>query len=461
MSHEETWVRLLNEGRFRVHSEPRSPVDGRNEFEDDYTRIVFSSAVRRLQDKAQVFPLDNSDFVRTRLTHSIETSAIGRSIGSSVEEEMSKRYPFFCRFRGRLSAILATVGFAHDLGNPPFGHFGEKAIRSFFVSYFSGNTHGLTEAQRADLERFEGNAQTFRLLTRLQYLIGEEGFNLTFGTLASQMKYPCSSLEVKDGTDVRCRKNGYFQSEKDRFERVRDETGIGHMRHPLAFLLEAADDIAYSAADIEDGLKKNVIDIGIIRETIRDQADRAEADPSEVLAKLDKYLGDCHKDYPDKDEIAVQRFRIYVQGQMIASVVKEFLARHDSMLDGTFTSEILAVSEAGWIREAFKTLAVKVFHDRQIMTRELAGERVIEGLLREFTAAVDSDRPIKKGSKEEKLYLLVSPNYRFMCETYPSARQSGCPSLYDRLLLVTDFVCGMTDSYALSLYRKLTGMTLE
>lgn len=243
---EMNWDDLLNEGRFRPPSEERSNVDRRNAFEDDYTRLIFSSAVRRLQDKAQVFPLDNSDFVRTRLTHSLEVSAIGRSIGASVENELADKckHLFKKEHIGKISSILAVVGLAHDLGNPPFGHFGECAIQEYFKNWFEkGNGAELTNEQKQDFINFEGNAQSFRLLSKLHYLIDENGFNMTFATLASLLKYPRSSVEgnVKGSQKVSYKKFGYFQTEKDTFDRVKNETGIKSYRHPIAFLLEAAD----------------------------------------------------------------------------------------------------------------------------------------------------------------------------------------------------------------------------
>lgn len=460
------WDDLLCEERFREHSQKVSKTDGRNAFENDYSRVVFSSAVRRLQDKAQVFPLDNSDFIRTRLTHSIEVSALGRSIGVSVENELinKKSYLFNDKHRGKLGAILATVGLLHDLGNPPFGHFGESVIQQFFNKWFDeGHGDELTSEEKGDLIHFEGNAQSFRLAHKLQYLIDENGFNLTFATLSSLLKYPRSSVEgnQKNGT-ASYKKFGYFQAEKNSFEVIRQCTGTGKFRHPLAFLLEAADDIAYSAADIEDGLKKNVLTFNIIRETLGKFLDFSSDKEREIFEKLDHYYTDVHNNYEDKAEIAVQRFRTLAQGFMIESVVKTFNEQQRQILDGTFDEDIVLASEARNLRLAFKHLANNyIFKDRSIILKELVGQQVISGLLELFVGAVTSPKRFKPNTKEGKLYSLISPNYRFISEHYPSKRdEDGNASLYDRLLLVTDFICGMTDSYAFELYQKLTGVKL-
>ncbi|MNO43576.1 Deoxyguanosinetriphosphate triphosphohydrolase [compost metagenome] len=460
------WDNLLCEQRFREHSQKVSNTDGRNAFENDYSRVVFSSAVRRLQDKAQVFPLDNSDFIRTRLTHSIEVSALGRSIGVSVENELinKRSYLFNEKHRGKLGPILSTVGLLHDLGNPPFGHFGESIIQQFFKNWFTdGYGEGLTVEEKGDLINFEGNAQSFRLAHKLQYLIDENGFNLTFATLSSLLKYPRSSIEgnQKSGT-ASYKKFGYFQAEKNSFETIRECTGTGKYRHPLAFLLEAADDIAYSAADIEDGLKKNALTYTIIRETLGKFLDFSNKKEKEIFEKLDQFYTDVHSNYEDKAEIAVQRFRTFAQGFMIESVVRTFNERQRQILDGTFDEDIVLASDARNLRLAFKHMANNhIFKDKSIILKELVGQQVISGLLELFVEAITSPDRSKSNTKEGKLYSLISPNYRFISENYPSKRdESGNVSLYDRLLLVTDFICGMTDSYAFELYQKLTGVKL-
>lgn len=465
------WDILLNETRLRA-GEERSPNDGRNAFDNDYTRLVFSSPFRRLQDKSQVFPLDNSDFVRTRLTHSVEVSAIGRSIGASVEKELIDKGLLKECHKGKISSLLAVIGLVHDLGNPPFGHFGETSVRTFFDQLFKSQSLSeemalslskLTEEEKEDFLKFEGNAQCFRLLTKLQFLIKEPGHNLSLGTLAAIQKYPRSSKEgnQENTDDVSYKKSGYFQAEKDTFRKAVDGTGIGKFRHPIAFLLEASDDIAYSAADIEDGFKKNVLDFTTLKKVLKEHINIDDPEDSALLKSLETYESEVPESYPDPKEIVVQRFRIKAQGYMIRSVVDIFVKRHDEFLEGKFTKDILLESKAGNVRRALKELAKKhIFNDKNIITIELVGDEVIRGLLHLFVNAVLSEDRKKPGTTSHKLYQLISPNYRYICENYPYKIENNEPSVYDRLLLVTDFICGMTDSYAIELYRKLKGVKL-
>jgi dGTPase len=471
------WNSLLSGVRLRdgqvkdrtLHNE----YDLRNDFDDDYGRLIFSSAVRRLQDKAQVFPLDNSDFVRTRLTHSLEVSTIGRSLGVSIEENLINMGKLEIEHKGKISALLAVIGLIHDLGNPPYGHFGEAAIQRFFSNWFENDEKGnkvreiLKEKKAADFTNFEGNAQTFRLLSKLNNLKDEYGYNLSAAALASILKYPRSSVEGNKGSKERedtnlgisYKKFGYLQSESNRFEEVRRFTGIDKFRHPVSFLLEAADDIAYSAADIEDGCKKKVLDYHTIESVLINQlADGNETDKSLLKSFIGTYKE--NEGRADRLDNAVQKFRIDAQGYMIKSVVKEFLKRHDEILNGNFDSEIIEVSDASRVRQAFKDLAFIIFDSKEIIKREYAGGRVIEGLLKMFVGAVISDNYKDSRTAEGKLYLLISDNYRDIMNKFPHESHSGEPSLYDKLLLVTDFVCGMTDTYAIELYKNLSGINL-
>ncbi|KGE19145.1 deoxyguanosinetriphosphate triphosphohydrolase [Paenibacillus wynnii] len=448
--------------------------DLRNDFDDDYGRLIFSSAVRRLQDKAQVFPLDNSDFVRTRLTHSHEVSTIGRSIGVSVEENLIRKGDLKDEHRGKISALLAIVGLIHDLGNPPYGHFGEAAIQKYFKSWFDTNEGKVIEAklgeQRAsDFTRFEGNAQTFRLLSKLNNLKDEYGYNLSAATLASILKYPRSSIEgnkkkeyrKEKGLGVSYKKFGYLQSEEKRFLAVKEHTGIDTHRHPVTFLLEAADDIAYSAADIEDGCKKKVLDYHTIENVLKRHLQEGSAEDKAILDSfISTYNKNLDEGREDRLDNAVQCIRIQAQGYMIKSVVKEFILRHDAILNGEFDDEIIEVSDAANVRKVFADLAGIIFDNKEIIMREYTGGKVIRGLLEMFVSTVVSDERNNSKTEEGKLYLLISDNYRDIMKKYPTEQTGGEPSLYDRLLLVTDFVCGMTDSYALDLYRKLTGIKL-
>lgn len=465
----------LRDKKVKVRTEGNE-FDLRNDFDDDYGRLIFSSAVRRLQDKAQVFPLDNSDFVRTRLTHSLEVSTIGRSIGVSVEENLIKDNKLCKEHRGKISSLLAIVGLIHDLGNPPYGHFGEEAIQNYFKNWFEDETDkgyeiGQTIGPQkiADFTNFEGNAQTFRLLSKLNNLKDQFGYNLSVACLASIIKYPRSSVEGNKDKSFRednklgvsYKKFGYLTSEQDRFILVKTYTGIDKFRHPITFLLEAADDIAYSAADIEDGCKKKVLDYHTIESVLKEHLENGSEEDRQLLNSfLKTYNDNLKSDREDRLDNAVQNFRINAQGYMIKSVVKEFLNQHDKILNGEFDQEIIEVSDARNVRKAFEALAKIIFKDRDIIMREYTGGQVIKGLLDMFVNAVISENKYDSRTEEGKLFLLISNNYRDILKNYPSEMIDNEPSVYDRLLLVTDFVCGMTDTYAMDLYRRLTGIKL-
>lgn len=267
------WDRLLCTDRERKSS---VGSDHRNEFDKDYDRIVYSSSLRRLQDKAQVFPLQENDFTRTRLTHSLETSALARSLGNAIgkwlmeESQKDNGEEFTYKMKEELSALLQVAGLIHDLGNPPFGHYGEDVIRNWFANWFKSKSFEeisnsiksdlrLTPQEKSDFENFEGNAQTLRIVTKLQLLNDRYGVNFTYGTLATIMKYPWASNDsrfIEQGHE----KFGYFASEQDIAEKIQNSMDLSDgVRHPATFLLEACDDMAYLCADVEDAVKKNII----------------------------------------------------------------------------------------------------------------------------------------------------------------------------------------------------------
>ena len=264
------WPRLLAAERPRSSAAGRYGKDGRSAFEKDYHRIIGSASFRRLQDKTQVFPLDKSDFVRTRLTHSLEVSSLAKSLGQSVCREIRTR-----GLDGEMTAeaaadvcdVLLCAGLIHDLGNPPFGHFGETVIREWFASHLDALTYKgkplsdwLDDAMRQDFLHFEGNAQALRLVSRLHFLVDEHGMNLTYALLNAIIKYPVPSTGIdKKSGDIKTKKMGYFTAEAGLYRDVAAATGADGVRHPLAFLVEAADDIAYKTADIEDAFVKGFI----------------------------------------------------------------------------------------------------------------------------------------------------------------------------------------------------------
>ena len=269
------WTRLLSTKRQRPgrHQDVRSAdTDLRSEFEKDYHRIIGSASFRRLQDKTQVFPLDKSDFIRTRLTHSMEVSSLAKSLGQNIGESIlahKKDTSFTPGMKEDICNILQCAGLIHDIGNPPFGHYGEFAIREWFernlpvLKYHGTPIEELLEEQmREDFYHFEGNAQALRLVSKLHFLVDENGMNLTYALLNTIIKYPVASIQIRPKSgDIREKKMGYYYADRELFEDIVMETGAGNCRHPLTFILEAADDIAYSTADLEDALKKGMFTV--------------------------------------------------------------------------------------------------------------------------------------------------------------------------------------------------------
>lgn len=464
MNNKNKWNKLLSDKRFRNKSSSNS-TDARNPFENDYGRLISSAPIRRLQDKTQVFPLEQSDYIRTRLTHSLEVSYIGSSIGESVEKILIEKGDIEEGKKGYLSSLLRVSGLVHDLGNPPFGHFGEEAIKAFFRDYFNSSEYKqyekniqspLSEIERADFLNFDGNVQTFRILSKLYYFGDECGYNLTYTTLSSCIKYPSSSLEGNKGEnkEIAKKKFGYFQTEKDKYQSISEYLELKNRRSPIVYLMEAADDIAYSAADIEDSVKLNIISLedikNIFEETLRDN--------KSVITELDELIKDHKKGKIDKS-IAVQKFRILTQKIMIESVIKTFTGdkEYDKIMKGELESEIIDISQANDVRKAYKELQKKVFSNSNIIKKEVAGWEAIYGLLSIMVKASRSENFKAEGNTyESRIYKLISSSHRYVYENIEEYHNKE----YKKLQLIVDFISGMTDSYAIALYQELKGIRL-
>jgi dGTPase len=452
------WDSLLTPKRFHP-GRALADFDGRNPFENDYSRIISSSFIRRLQDKTQVFPLEQSDFIRTRLTHSMEVSSIAASIGKSVEKKLIESGKMGPHLKGHLPSLLFTTGLIHDLGNPPYGHFGEVAIQKFFRSYFDDNDSTLNKEEQADLVHFDGNVQTFRILRKLSFLGHEFSYNLTYPTLATIIKYPCGSLTGNrkgDTEDIKLKKFGYFSTEKDDYEEISKVLGLNGCRHPATFLLEAADDIAYSAADIEDGMKLKCLNYEIVYEVFAKIAADGGGEDKKIFDTL-KTCKEAADKMPDVgNDYLVSKFRIETQVEMIQSVINQFIKVHDDILAGDYRRELLKDSPAKRIRQAFKDLSKVVFEDPNVMQAEIAGYEVIGGLLDKFVRASKSDDfRADGGGLEGRYYRMISSSLRYIHEKYPSKKNRE----YQNLQLIVDFISGMTDNYALNYYKKLTGVS--
>jgi dGTPase len=419
----------------------------RSAFEQDYDRIIFSHPFRRLQDKTQVHPLPEHDFVHTRLTHSLEVSSVGRSLGKRVGEvilerhrELSKDFSLF-----DFGAIVAAASLAHDLGNPPFGHAGEDAISDFFVHHPQGNTfkERVSEAEWADLTKFEGNAQGFRILNKNQY-----GLKLTFATLGAFTKYPCPVLFNRDGSKRSQKKFGFFQTEKDIFKEVAGQLELIHIneyvsaRHPLAFLVEAADDICYSIIDLEDGCNLGLVSYEEARVLFEGVITRNKT----KLGKLEHLTSKQEK---------IGYLRALAIGDLMDECSSLFLENEAAILNGSFDQALADhCSSKSGLKEIIKVSIEKIYRARQVVEIEAAGHEVLPGLMEEFTKAGFYLMDGSKSRKYQNLQLLLPEETRLAIMEQPS-------NVYSMLRLIMDFISGLTDRHALSLYRKIKGISLQ
>jgi len=446
------WENLLTDSRLGEKSQPKGKLqNGRSEFQKDFDRIVFSPAFRRLQDKTQVFPLPESDFVHTRLTHSLEVSCVGRSLGNLVGETVIKRNSSlnnrFTKFH--FGEIVAAACLAHDIGNPPFGHSGEDAIAEYFRSG-NGQKFKLKikdEKKWTDLVKYEGNAQGFRIITKLQNPKIKGGLNLTYSTLAAVTKYPRQSLiNIKNGAlqNKVYRKYGFFQAEKDIFKEVASATGLHRnkgnntywwCRHPLAFLVEAADDICYRVMDLEDGFRLGFISFKETEDLLK---------PMVSVQSLRNYRG---KD--EKDRIGY--LRAVAINELVNELAKVFLDEEKNILNGKFQNDLISEIKKAKALIRIKEISInKIYKSRSVTEREVAGYEVLGGLLDTFI-----------GSYNEAYNKKVSAKNKSVFELLPGRITEEIPNdLYLRLLRIIDFVSGMTDSFAVSLFRKIKGISL-
>lgn len=467
------WTGLLCPDRIRTTYRRTGSGDLRTEFEKDYHRIIGSASFRRLQDKTQVFPLDKSDFIRTRLTHSLEVSSFAKSLGQSVSQKLLRDGTdpdFLPQYQADICDILQCAGLLHDIGNPPFGHFGETVIRDWFIANldqlkFREKTLGevLTPQMKADFTNFEGNTQALRLVSKLHYLVDEHGMNLTKALMGTIIKYPVSSLEIdKKSGDIRTKKMGYYFAEEEIFRDIQESLGTKGKRHPLAFLLEAADDIAYKTADIEDAYKKGCFTYEQLLAELKTFGEK-ESEDSEyhklIQALEDRYARAQIRGVHDPGEYAVQNWVIAVQGKLLAHATNMFVANYADIMQGSFKKELLSGGGCATLADALGDIAFRyAFISEPIFKLEIAAETIMHFLLERFVgAAIVYDTDVKKTAVQEKLIALISDNYKEIYRIY-SEGKSEEEKLYLRLLLVTDYICGMTDSYAKRLYQELSGI---
>lgn len=471
------WSQLLCEKRARSKNRI-NPDDMRSEFQKDYHRIIGSASFRRLQDKTQVFPLDKSDFVRTRLTHSLEVSSFAKSLGQTIFEGIIHRgldSEVDAKVKENVCSVLECAGLIHDIGNPPFGHFGENAIRDWFrlnlptVKYGDTNiTDMLNKQMCADFYNFEGNAQALRLLSKLHFLVDANGMNLTFALLNTIIKYPVSSLGIdKDSGDIKTKKMGYFYAEKELFKCITTATGAGDSRYPLTYILEAADDIAYKTADIEDACKKGIIDLHTLSDELKSER-YINLCRSEESKRLYNETADrlfYYRDRAKKSGVgsaganAIQNWVVYAQTILLSNAAESFLNNYTYIMDGSFEKELLEDTPIYPLAYALSDIAYRyVFLSRNIQKLEIGESTMLNFLMSKFVpAAIEYDDISYTTDINKKLMAMVSENYKYIYSFY-SKDKSSEEMLYLRLLLVTDFICGMTDSYAKNLYMDLNGL---
>lgn len=441
------WTSLLS--HHRLGGPPAAGAGPRSEFQRDFDRIVFSSAFRRLQDKTQVFPLAKNDYVRTRLTHSLEVASVGRSLGVLAGDHVLREQPEMSAAytAADFGAVVAAACLAHDIGNPPFGHAGEAAIQSWFNASALGRSllERLCAEERADFERFEGNAQTFRILARLGMPDNAGGMQLTCATLAAVAKYPrAAHLPFPAPAGISGKKHNFFCADGERFAAVARTTGLIRRqehaacwcRHPLAFLVEAADDISYCVIDVEDAFRAGEVSYAEIEPLYRGiVSDAAAWQKARSIAS---------------DEKRVEYLRARTIDALVTEAANAFAAREAAMLTGAFDAELVAMIPHAQTLEAFRALARdRVYQSAVVLNLQSPGAAILGELLDAFVGAVEAGA---SGSPRAGAVLELLPGQ------FRSADGSAAAGLYARVLAITDFVSGMTDSYAVALAAKLRAL---
>lgn len=437
------WSKLLSNLRL-CRSDEQNKEDVRSEFQRDYDRIVYSSAFRRLQDKTQVFPLAESDYVRTRLTHSIEVSCVGRSLGTLAGKLVIDKETSLQDIQpSEFGNIVAAACLAHDIGNPPFGHSGEDAISSWFKGEGTKYLCCLTEEEKADFLRFEGNAQGFRVLTRLQSAINRGGLQLTYAVLGAYCKYPRAAFipDFDGSKNVSEKKFGFMQGDSELFKEVAENLGLKNKqdnawsRHPLAFLMEAADDICYRIIDLEDGHRLGKVTFEETKKMLMKVASGKKGGIGNSYALID-----------DDKKGKIEYLRAKAINNLITEAVESFKKNYNEIMKGTFERDLLSQTRySSQLCEIKELSRIKVYESPNVLQIEAAGFEVLGGLLEKVVPALVNE---DKTSAEKKVLQLI-----------PSQFTKG-ENKYEKLLCATDFVSGMTDSYAVTLYRRLRGIEL-
>ena len=440
------WKQLISNKRFGQEHKHAERHDDRSEFKRDYDRLIFSSAFRRLQNKTQVFPLPGSIFVHNRLTHSLEVASVGMSIGNDISRRVIKKQPDLKdTLVEEIGTIVSAACLAHDLGNPPFGHSGEKAIQTFFSEGPGLKIKPMVSSEFwDDITHFEGNANAFRILTHRFKGRRQGGFVMTYSMLASIVKYPfASSLAGKHG------KFGFFASEAESYKKIADELGIScksatgeplkYARHPLVYMVEAADDICYEIMDIEDSHKLKILSYAETEHLLLSFFDE------DIQQKIRQRIID--EELTDENEKVVY-MRASVIGKLENECVAAFLAHEEEILAGTFEGSLIdhiSERQKKAYKECEKISFSKIYQSKPVLDIELSGYQIMATLMKVFVeAAVNPSRFYSK-----QLLRRVSSQYDIENE-----------NLEERIMAVLDYISGMTDIYALDIYQKINGISL-
>ncbi|GGC13649.1 dGTP triphosphohydrolase [Dyadobacter sediminis] len=440
------WEKLLSAKRWGSEDKYNAdPAEARSEFQRDYDRLIFSSPFRRLQNKTQVFPLPGSIFVHNRLTHSLEVASVGKSLGRIFYNKLRADNPNIDEklpLISEIGNIISAACLAHDLGNPAFGHSGEAAISHYFT-----NGPGLaykskvSEAQWADLANFEGNANAFRILTHPYAGKGYGSFALTYSTLAAIAKYPCESIAGHDKTRIYTKKYGFFQSEIAGFQKIASELGLNkvsdsplvYKRHPLVYLVEAADDICYSIIDLEDAHRLKILSYQEVESLLL----RLCNDP-----KMESRLAEI-----EDDDARISFLRAKSISTLIGSCSELFYNEQEAILEGHFNYGLLEMIREPYrsvMQEITKISINKIYNYSSVVQIEVAGYKVMGGLLEEFIPA----------------YIHNNSHYtRKLVELIPKQFITSRTDEFSKIQTVLDFVSGMTDLYAVELFRKIKGIS--
>lgn len=433
----------------------------RSEFERDWDRLIFASAFRRLQGKTQVFPLPEEIFVHNRLTHSLEVASVGRSLGASVgsvlaeNPEIKRNTESVDFYQNHLKSVIAAGCLAHDLGNPAFGHSGESAISQYFIDRQndSGFRSRFTEAQWADLTAYEGNANAFRILTRNFKGRTIGGFRLTYATLGAILKYPCPSNQVSGKSGPLSRKKyGFFQSDVAAFDEVTSQLGMlaepdadyTFCRHPFVYLVEAADDICYNIIDFEDAHRLGVLPTGEVRKLFLDLlASSTEGNQNRIFQTSESLKNDPNE--------LVAYLRAKCINFLTQQCSKVFLENQTLLLEGKFQGDLMgALAEARPVLNEISRVSVnQIYNHESVVKIELAGFRIMAGLIGDFVES-GLNRPGERNKMNRKVLDLLPAQFRF----------EESESDYEKIMSILDFVSGMTDHFALKMYRNLRGIEM-